>query len=93
MKPDVIVIGGGPAGMMAAVSAAEDGASVIIRVFALSRQMETRSFFSRRSSAPLTSKARSETGNTRFPRSVFSGTPSSSKKAMTSALVNWLYAL
>ena len=28
MKPDVIVIGGGPAGMMAAVSAAEEGASV-----------------------------------------------------------------
>ncbi len=30
MKTDVIVVGGGPAGMMAAISAAEGGASVLL---------------------------------------------------------------
>ena len=34
------------------------------------------------SEAPDTSKAQSDAGKTRFPRSVFSGTPSSSKKAI-----------
>ena len=34
-----------------------------------------------------------DAGNTRFPRSTFTGTPRDSKKAMTASLSNWLQAL
>ena len=57
---------------------------VISSSVARSRARETFSAFSRRSKAALTSKARSLTGNTRFPRSVFSGTPMDAKNAMVS---------
>ena len=41
--------------------------------------------FAKRTSASATSAARSDTGNTRPPRSVLSGTPSDSKNAIASA--------
>ena len=47
-------------------------------------------YFSR---AALMSKERSDTGNTRLPRSVFSGTPWSSKKRITSEGSYWEKAL
>ena len=59
---------------------------------ARSRRICTRRAFSRRSNAALMSKALSLTGNTRFPRSVFSGTPKPSKKAMASELEKRLKA-
>ena len=55
--------------------------------------MRTFSRRSSRSSAPEMSKDLSDTGNTRFPRSTFSGTPSASKNAMASWGVNRVRAL
>ena len=55
---------------------------------ARSRAHRTFRRFSSRSSALVMSKALSDTGNTRFPRSTFSGTPSASKNAMVSRGVN-----
>ena len=43
--------------------------------------------------ASITSDARSERGKTRFPRSIFNGTPNASKKDMTSSGGNCVSAL
>ena len=55
--------------------------SAVTMSTARSRTQRTRSRFSSRSRALVMSNALSDTGNTRLPRSTFSGTPSSRKKA------------
>ena len=60
--------------------------------FTLPCRISTRHFFSFFQSASAMSCALSETGNTRLPRSVFSGTPSPSKKSIVSCGVKWFTA-